>query len=152
MATSLAIFCSKYSGYTRSFIRRFPRFTTGLSQVVENSIAAALCQQLATGLLKTALLQLCHNNSRQACWKQHCCSSVTTTCNRTVDKPLRTCLDRQIYKASERIQISPCWQRQVVTDLLQICSDLREISCVQSESIYFRKNPITMKNSKLGLY
>jgi hypothetical protein len=54
------------SGYT-SFIRRFPRFATGLSQVVENSIAAALCQQLATGLLKTALLQLCHNNLRQAC-------------------------------------------------------------------------------------
>ena len=54
------------SGYT-SFIRCFPRFATGLSQVVENSIAAALCQQLATGLLKTALLQLCHNNLRQAC-------------------------------------------------------------------------------------
>jgi hypothetical protein len=46
------------SGYT-SFIRCFPRFATGLSQVVENSIAAALCQLLATGLLKTALLQLC---------------------------------------------------------------------------------------------
>ena len=54
------------SGYT-SFIRCFPRFATGLSQVVENSIAAALCQQLVTGLLKTALLQLCHNNLRQAC-------------------------------------------------------------------------------------
>ena len=27
-----------------------PRFATGLSQVVENRIAAALCQQLATGL------------------------------------------------------------------------------------------------------
>jgi hypothetical protein len=51
----------------RSFIKRFSRFATGLSQVVEmNSIAAALCQQLATGLLKTALLQLCHNNSRLA--------------------------------------------------------------------------------------
>jgi hypothetical protein len=49
-----------------SFIKRFSRFATGLSQVVENSIAAALCQQLATGLLKTALLQLCHNNSRLA--------------------------------------------------------------------------------------
>jgi hypothetical protein len=63
------------SGYT-SFIRRFSHFATGLSQVVENSIAAARCQQLATarpvensiaaalsqqlatGLLKTALLQL----------------------------------------------------------------------------------------------
>ena len=39
---------------TRSFIKRFPRFATDLSQVVENSIAAALCQYLATCLLKTA--------------------------------------------------------------------------------------------------
>jgi hypothetical protein len=31
------------------------------------AIAAALSQQLATGLLKTALLQLYHNNLRQAC-------------------------------------------------------------------------------------
>jgi hypothetical protein len=45
---------------TQSFIRRFPRLTTGLSHVVENSIAAAPCQQLATSLLKTVLLQLCH--------------------------------------------------------------------------------------------
>jgi hypothetical protein len=66
MATCLAFFVQN-SGYT-SFIRRFPQFATGLSQVVEtDSIAAALCQQLATGLLKTALLQLCHNSLRQAC-------------------------------------------------------------------------------------
>jgi hypothetical protein len=39
------------SGYT-SFIRRFSRFATGLSQVVENSSAAALCHKLETGLLK----------------------------------------------------------------------------------------------------
>jgi hypothetical protein len=53
----------------RSFIRRFSLFAKGLSQVVENSIAAALCQQLGTSLLKTALLQLClcHNNLRKAC-------------------------------------------------------------------------------------
>jgi hypothetical protein len=60
------LFFVQNTGYT-SFIRCFPRFATGLSQVVENSIAAALCQQLATGLLKTALLQLCHNNLQQAC-------------------------------------------------------------------------------------
>jgi hypothetical protein len=59
-------------------------------------IAAALCQQLAKGLLKTALLQLCHNNLRQTCWKQLCCSSVTTACNRPVDRPLRTCQNRQV--------------------------------------------------------
>jgi hypothetical protein len=34
---------------------------TGLSHVVDDSIAAALSQQLVTDLLKTALLQLCHN-------------------------------------------------------------------------------------------
>jgi hypothetical protein len=65
MATCFTVFVQN-SGYT-SFIRRFSRCATGLSQVVENSIAAALCQQLATALLKTALLQLCHNNLRKAC-------------------------------------------------------------------------------------
>jgi hypothetical protein len=59
MATCLAGFFKIVD--TQSFIRRFPRFATGLLQVVENSIAAVLCQQLATGLLKTSLLQLCHN-------------------------------------------------------------------------------------------
>jgi hypothetical protein len=46
--------------------------------------------------LKTALLQLCHNNLQQACWKQHCCSSVATASNRPVDRPLRICQNRQV--------------------------------------------------------
>ena len=95
---------------TQSFIRHFPRFATGLSS--------------------TALLQLCVcvNNLRQACWKQHCCSSFTTACTDLLTSccgPVRT--DR--YNGSERIQISACWQ-QVVADLLQICFDLHEIGCV----------------------
>jgi hypothetical protein len=36
--------------------------STTCDRHVENSIAAALSQQLVTGLLKTALLQLCHNS------------------------------------------------------------------------------------------
>jgi hypothetical protein len=46
--------------------------------------------------LKKASLQLCHNKLRQDCWKQHHCSSVTTACNRPVDRPLRTCQNRQV--------------------------------------------------------
>jgi hypothetical protein len=49
-------------------IRNMATCLAVLSQVVEtDSIAAALCQQLATGLLKTALLQLCHNGLQQTC-------------------------------------------------------------------------------------
>jgi hypothetical protein len=82
---------------------------------------------------------------RQPCWKQHCCSSVTTTCERPVENSSAAALSQQLvtdlltgrcgpvrtdrYKASERIQVSACWQ-QVLTDLLKICSDLREIGCV----------------------
>jgi hypothetical protein len=74
--------------------------TTTCDRPVENSIAAALSQQLVTDLL-------------------------TGRCG-----PVRTVR----YKASERIQISACWQ-QVLTDLLQICSDLREIGCVGCWSV-----------------
>jgi hypothetical protein len=59
------LFLSKNSGYT-SFIWSFLQFAIGLSQVVENSIAAALSQQ------------------------------ITTACNRPVDRPLRTCQNRQV--------------------------------------------------------
>jgi hypothetical protein len=59
MATCLAAFFFKIVD-TRSFRHK------ALSSV-ENSVAAALCQQLTTGLLRIALLQLCVDNLRQAC-------------------------------------------------------------------------------------
>jgi hypothetical protein len=85
------------------------------------------------------------NGSVACCWRQHCCSSVTTACNRPVENSIAAALSQQLltdlltgrcgpvrtdrYKASERIQISACWQ-QDLTDLLQICSDLRVSGCV----------------------
>jgi hypothetical protein len=126
-------------------------------------------QQVCHKLLKTALLQLCVNNLRQTCWKQHCCSSVPTACNRLVENSIAAALSQQLvtdlltgrcgsvrtdrYKASERIQISACWQ-QVLTDLLQICSDLRETGCIETRffSAFDQSAPVFLKGYFINIY
>jgi hypothetical protein len=61
-------------------------------------------------------------------------------------EPARRLVRTDRYKASERIQISACWQ-QDLTDLLQICSDLRVSGCVSSVSSLISKIWRTVMNS-----
>ena len=65
-----------------------------------------------------------HNRSVASCCKLHCCSSVSTTCDRSVENSIAAALSQQLvtdlltsrcgpvrtdrYKASERTQISAC--------------------------------------------
>jgi hypothetical protein len=57
-----------WPGFFLKIVHGYTKVHEALSSVCnrsnkkENSIAAALCQQLAIGLLKTELLLLCHNS------------------------------------------------------------------------------------------
>jgi hypothetical protein len=127
--------------------RVYRMFHTGHVKTRKDNLWHVRMTHVSTDLSQRddGLLRPVPNRSVACCWWQHCCSYVTTVCNRPVENSIAAALSQQLVtdlltsccvpvrtdrcKASERIHISACWQ-QDLTDLLQIYSDLRVSGCV----------------------